>query len=233
MSENQVADPKLSQADVLQAAFARAGNAGDTGGSLDGRHLLKMDKNSGQWSFGADSDRIGEGAVAIVSPLSFKHGLVAWHGGKIEGQVMVPFTQPVPLAQDQAPVQAKGGWQDNLQVDLTLLGESGQEDIDLRYSQSSYGGKEAIRKLMIAIADKMNDSTVFVGPVVKFSSSEYVSKEWGPQTKPELVIVDWSDQDGNLESKQKLVEAPAEEKAPAVEEKAEAPTRKRRGAAAK
>jgi len=154
--------------------------------------ILKMDK-TGVWVYGADNTDVEEDSTWAINPFSFAHGWVAWGEGEKLGEKMVPMTQPVPEPGD-APPGAKRGWEQ--QVGFRVRCMSGEDEgLECVYAVSSVGGKRAVQKMGLLIADKVEEETAKgtdkVVPVVKLEDDHYQHKTYGKIFTPVFTIVDW------------------------------------------
>lgn len=219
----------------------------DTDGGLNGRDLLKLDKNEGVWLFGQDAIELEEDALIAVNPASFCQGFISWakKGGNILGEVMVPITHPAPQRSTLENTGEK--WDEQLSFEAQIVtGED--KGVLLLYKSTAHGGKAFIRSIMRRIVSKMADGKTYIVPTIKLSCTSYDHKSWGTVFKPEYSIAYWLSYSGDKEGEAaKAVSAPpqtAKDQEPEIEEETiqvpvketaqEAParrTRRRRGEA--
>ena len=183
-----------------------------TEASPSGGIILKMDK-TGHWVFGADQTEIEDDSRWAVNPFSFVHGYIAWGNGEVLGEKMVSISQPLPEL-EPAPSGAAKGWEK--QVGLSLKCMTGEdEDMDVRYSATSVGGKKAVQELAVAIAEQVDKDPTLPVPVVELRKEHYQHKQYGKIFSPIFKIVDWATMDG--EAAPQPLEDAAEDEAPADE----------------
>lgn len=196
-------------------------NAGDLARSLkeaaksiasSGPQLLKMSKNNGSWSYGADHAQIKDDDLWAVNPTSFVHGYVAWANGEVVGEKMFSATTPMPPVPDDPVPAAKKGWQ--VQAGLSLKGISGNvQDVEARYFAVSVGGRREISKLMTAIINRASVNPDFIVPVVKLKHTSYMhkNKEHGEVFTPVFEIVDFIGFNGEKAASASLEDASSTE----------------------
>lgn len=175
--------------------------------SSTGMAFLKMDK-TGHWVFGSDQTEVEEGSIWAVNPYSFIHGFVAWGAGTMLGELMVPVSEPLPET-PAAPEGAKKGWEP--QLGMALKCTNGEDEgLEVRYTVTSKGGKDAVKQLAIAIAAQVDKDPSKPVPMVKLSKDHYTHREYGRIYTPVFEVVEWVSING-------------EKDAPAAEPEAEAP----------
>ena len=89
------------------------------------------------------------------------------------------------------------------------------EDMDVRYSATSVGGKKAVQELAVAIAEQVDKDPTLPVPVVELRKEHYQHKQYGKIFSPIFKIVDWATMDG--EAAPQPLEDVAEDEAPADE----------------
>jgi len=200
-----------------------------------GQTYLRMNRE-GNWVFGGDNIEVEDGALWAINTYSMSHGWVAWIDGQKEGEVMVPFNEPLPEIEGE-------GW--DAQVGFQLACISGEDEgTQVTFFSSSNGGKKAYSAIYDAIADRPEQEYEF--PVIELSQSSWQSKKYGKIYEPVFLAKDWANKEtellgGNGAAKPKAVSRggrkattkPAVKKPTAkTEEKADtsAPPRRRRRA---
>lgn len=202
---------------VLNAAAAAipAGNGG--------KQFLKISDKDGAWTYGAEETVVEEDSLWAVNPLSFFHGYIAWHDAKVEGEVRLPVTRPLPPVASLQAVQAQHGWQDQFGFDLICI--TGEDaGIACEYKASSTGGKRAVGALTNAINAQYAINQDAIVPIVRLRDNKYYDKKYKKdQFPPVFEIVEWRTMDDNsapaAATDDKKVEAKAA--APASEPDAE------------
>lgn len=178
--------------------------------------LLKMDRLTGEWSFGQEATPIEENSTWAVNPFSFLHGFIAWRAKEVVGEVMVPATQPLPEP-GEVPAGTKLGWQHQISMSLKCL-NGDDKDLELRYGTSSKGGIRAVHGLSMELSAQISLDKSRPIPVIKLRSSSYEHKEFGRTWTPSFEVVGWMGMDGETSAPNKaepvLEHEPIEEVTP-------------------
>lgn len=195
------------------------------GGSSTGELFMKMDR-TGVFIYGAEETEVEEGSLWAVNPHQFFHGWICWgdkeHGteGAVQGEVMVPAIQPLPVQADLP--EAPGTW--TRQVSVSMRCMSGEDEgTECVFKTNSKGGLGAYAKLLSDIMDRLNQGHATVVPVVELESSYYTHKSYGKIFTPQFVVDNWVGLDGEEDAEEEPEEEP---KAAAKADKK--PTRSRR-----
>jgi len=172
----------------LEAVEAAAPQVAEAGGAP----ILKLGRDKGRWTYGADDTAVPEDSLWAVVPSTFAVGLIAWRGGKPEGEVMTSVGERPVDPSTLPPVQAKHGWEEQVGVALVCVdrapdGMIGQAVI---YKQNSKGGVEAIQRLRGAVLAAAKAGSPCV-PVVRLKNSSYTHPEYGTVYKPVFDVVGW------------------------------------------
>jgi len=172
--------------------------------------LIKMDK-TGHWVFGADQTDVEEDSTWAVNPFSFVHGFIAWGDGEVLGEKMVPVSQPLPET-DPPPPGAKRGWETQVGFSMKCLtGED--QNLEVRYSATSVGGKRAVQQLALDIAEQVEKEQTKPVPVVRLRKDHYNHKSYGKIFTPVFEIVEFVSMDGKAQEAE-VQEKPQEEAPP-------------------
>ncbi len=175
--------------------------------------LMKMDK-TGHWVYGADQTEVEDDSLWAVNPFSFVHGYIAWGEGEVLAEKMVPVGSGMPEL-DSAPPGAKKGWE--VQIGCSLKCISGEDEgIEVRYTTTSKGGKEALTALACAIAAQSESDPAKPVPVVSLSKTHYQHKQYGRIYTPVLKVIEWMSMTGESDKSEAPVAA-VEDAAPAEE----------------
>ena len=155
-----------------------------------------------------------EDARWAVNPYSFQHGVIQWVDSKVNAEVMVPVTQPMP--QKGEPVNdSEGkacGFDEQLAFQLQCV--SGEDKgVQVLFKSTSVGGKKAVGALATAIAAAAGRGDEAVIPVVLLETSSYQHKKYGKIYTPELSVVEWLTPAGEAADGAEA-DAPAEEEKP-------------------
>ena len=154
-----------------------------TAPGLGGASLLKLEKGSGEWVYGVDSDEIGADLVAI-NPASFTHGWVIWGDAEILHEEMTSISNPLP-----ARPAAIGGNEPGMQLGFMAALKDGTQ---LIYKTTALGGREFIQELASVIGERIESGADDCVPLLELTSSHYRHKKYGKIYKPAFEVVSWS-----------------------------------------
>ena len=190
-----------------------------------GTVILKMDK-TGHWVFGSDQTEVEADSTWAINPFSFVHGFIAWGDGEVLAERMVPVSEPLPEVPD-APPGAKRGWETQIGMSLKCL--SGEDEgMEARFSTTSVGGKRAVTKLAVDLAEQVEKDQSKPVAVVLLGKDHYTHKSYGRIYTPIFDIQKWIGLDGP-EAAPAAAE-PEAEAAPAADAPVEGGRRRRRAA---
>ena len=190
-----------------------------------GTVILKMDK-TGHWVFGSDQTEVEADSTWAINPFSFVHGFIAWGDGEVLAEKMVPVSEPLPEVPD-APPGAKRGWETQIGMSLKCL--SGEDEgMEARFSTTSVGGKRAVTKLAVDLAEQVEKDQSKPVAVVTLGKDHYTHKSYGRIYTPIFGIQKWIGLDGP-EAAPAAAE-PEAEAAPAADAPVEGGRRRRRAA---
>lgn len=191
-----------------------------------GTVILKMDK-TGHWVFGSDQTEVEADSQWAINPFSFVHGFIAWGDGEVLAEKMVPVSEPLPEVPD-APPGAKRGWETQIGMSLKCL--SGEDEgMEARFSTTSVGGKRAVTKLAIDLAEQVEKDQSKPVAVVTLAKDHYTHKSYGRIYTPVFDIVKWIGLDGP-EAASAAEPEPEADAAPAADAPVEGGRRRRRAA---
>jgi hypothetical protein len=209
-----------SAATLATALRSVANEVGDVG-----TVILKMDK-TGHWVFGSDQTEVEADSTWAINPFSFVHGFIAWGDGEVLAERMVPVSEPLPEVPD-APPGAKRGWETQIGMSLKCL--SGEDEgMEARFSTTSVGGKRAVTKLAVDLAEQVERDQSKPVAVVQLEKDSYSHKSYGRIFTPVFDIQKWIGLDGP-EAAPAAAE-PEAEAAPAADAPVEGGRRRRRAA---
>ena len=184
------------------AAFAQAGDQGFSSAkpksTSGGVPFLKLDKETGVWSYGQEDIALPADVRLATFIQSFATGFVAWKGLTLEAKRMAVIgTQPVD-PNTLPPVASKTGWEDNVAVAFVICECKSRPELEgtaLLFEQRSRGGIEAWNKLYDATiararAKAQTNEDDFVA-IVALRNTSYDHKEWGKVFKPVFEVVEW------------------------------------------
>ena len=190
-----------------------------------GTVILKMDK-TGHWVFGSDQTEVEADSTWAINPFSFVHGFIAWGDGEVLAEKMVPVSEPLPEVPD-APPGAKRGWETQIGMSLKCL--SGEDEgMEARFSTTSVGGKRAVTKLAVDLAEQVERDQTKPVAVVLLGKDHYTHKSYGRIFTPVFDIQKWIGLDGPQAAP--AAAEPEAEAAPAADAPVEGGRRRRRAA---
>jgi len=184
------ADTGIITTDLAQDLI-ETGNAASTG------TVNYMKFNKGEWLFGVDNDEVDDDEIMAVNPASFTIGWQGWQDGSPVNGPVVPISRrgELPAEADLDPIPAgdMNGWGKQLGVSFRSL----EDQTPLQFNTTSYGGKQAITKLMKEVGEGLKAHIEAPVALVKLSSDNYPHKKYGKVWTPVITIVGWADSTGN------------------------------------
>jgi hypothetical protein len=158
---------------------------------------LKMDGNSGNYSYGADDIELPAGTQLAMDWKSLRQGWIIWSGGQVEHEVMVdPVNEAVPAKRDLpdfGPYGKDDGPREQLTIQLKMI-----EDpfVELLFQANNASKRNALGAVM---KDFMKSFKLHPGayPVIEIDSNSFDAKDPdNPKRKfkkyaPKFKIVDW------------------------------------------
>jgi len=175
--------------------FAQAGE--ELGGS-NGVYL-KLNGNSGEYTYGQDAEELALGTKLAVDMNSFRRGWVCWKDEAVVEEIMVSVIDGRPPEKseltDHGPYvvndERKDGWSEQVAVNFRDI-ETGKEFIFKVTSAS------AIRGLGTLLKAYGRDYKNHPGelPIVALDTSSFIpkNKKWGKKYAPKLEIIEWLDE---------------------------------------
>lgn len=163
-----------------------------------GEPLLRM-LTDGTWVYGAENIEVQDGSYWQINPLSIEHGWSSWtkNDGKekneLVGEVMVPFTQPLPPKN----VLNDTGWPWAQQISFQLKCING-DDVgeQTKYKARSVGSMDLANEIINKLLAQLEKRPELPCPVVEMSSDTYQHKVYGKTYTPLMTIVKWASMDG-------------------------------------
>ena len=200
---------------AMRSAMGALASAVPASGGFGGRSLLKVEKHTGLWVYGAESHELG-GMLVAVDPESFEHGWVVWDNSAVQAESMVPL--------NQTPLEKAPGADAQLSFTAAVV-DGDNAGTQLLYKSSSKGGKEFVGSLAgkIALADPAKDC-----PVVTLSSGSYRHRSYGKIYTPSFNIERWTSKPS--EATQAVLESAPSQPEPEPETPAPVRTRRSRSA---
>jgi hypothetical protein len=180
------------------AAFVGAADTGFTEAkpksNAGGTGFLKIDTQTGEWTFGQEGTVPPADAVWAVIPATFATGFAAWKGKTLEGKRMALIGTPPIDPNTLGPVVAQNGWQESVAVGLILIESPSHPELvgtPVIFETVSVGGLEAWNKLFDATIARARAGSEDFNPIVTLANSSYEHKVWGTVYKPVFVLDDW------------------------------------------
>jgi hypothetical protein len=162
-----------------------------------GKPILRLLK-SGVWVYGQQNDQVQEGSDWAISPLSIQHGFTCWSdfpgSQKNEklGEVLSSIFDPLPPMPD--PIQGYP-FKKTYHFDLKCI-SGDDEDVEVIYMPSSYGGMKAADALLAEIQRNARENRAYPVAIVQLDSDSYSHAKWGETFNPIMEVVDWMDLNG-------------------------------------
>lgn len=161
-----------------------------------GKPLLRLSRQF-EWIFGQTNEKVEDGSIWVVNPLTLAHGWVCWSNNASDdvnsllGEKMAPVSEPLP------PMPAAiNGYEFKPQRGMELKCLNGRhEDIQVLYKGSSGGGVKGFVALIDKIYAQLAERPDFPCPVVELEYETYDHKKWGTIANPIFNVVDWASLD--------------------------------------
>lgn len=199
-----------------------AAEAGNVAGGGGGKAFMKFDGNSGDFSFGANSEELELGSRLVLDVTSYARGWVCWKDGNVVEEVMVPLSEGHPPRKheltDHGPYDEDGdGWVEQYTIEMRQLED---EQVQMIFQANNASKRRAMGALMKAFAAQFKKHPG-CAPVVEIDQTSFEIKGKRKITKyaPIFNIVEWL-------SAEELGELFAVSDAPAEEEEDEKPKRR-------
>jgi hypothetical protein len=212
-------------------------NIGAGSSGMGDRDLLKLNKDSGYWSFGQDAEPVDEKEdVFVVNPESFREGYVAfnekdndiaetengdladflWQLGSAPSLDDHEYEHPLPQPKNNRAKPIK--YQFQLAIDLVCI-EGPNKGAQLLYKNGSQGCRDMLGKLAGEIARRKENGAADYVPAVALYAEDYVHRSYGRIWKPKMEILEWYTMDDDVLT----IAAPAAAKPAKVADKRAAP----------
>ena len=173
---------------------------------------------SGKFVFGQTNEEMQPGSRWVVNIRAMTHGYSCWVDGVLEGEVMVPMTQPLPRRPD--PIDGVP-FKDQRGMEMRCY-DGDDQGVEVLYKINSTGGIRAIAALLTTIYDQLARRPAYPCPVLRFTSESYQHKKHGEIATPTFHVVGWANMNGDLDEGDQP-SLPLQQAAPAP-----APARKRK-----
>lgn len=188
---NELAPIKHPDLSILDANIGAASPEGD---------LLRFNGTTGIYSIGQEKEPLSLGTLLRVHPLSTIDGYQSWEGGKLEGEVFRSWaTDPQPVSREELGNLDEALWRDGKDPwkFTTQCAFRKMTGPLLRFSTQSWGGHNAIKKLMKAYRFQRDGYDPRLVPVVELGAESYINKDHGNKIwVPVFTIMDWQSWDG-------------------------------------
>lgn len=172
----------LSADDYYAALAAEAeGYRGGGGGVL----FLKMNGNTGFYSYGADDIELADGTQAAMNPRSLKRGFICWLGGQVKEEIMMSLEEGLPpakhLLNDYGPYGKDDGWSEQKTIEFKTLDNEG---LTLLFQANNKSKMNALEALMKDFGRNFRSYPGCV-PIVELSSNSFETQPKDENGKPE------------------------------------------------
>lgn len=192
--------PAMRETGDMLANFRAASSTIGSGGS--GETYLRVNKQTGELTFGPDNTPLPEDARFVIGLHDFTHGYMVWDAAanKVTSRTMVPI-----MTQSVAPVPPNGkygtyedgGPRPTIELVLSSLDERGQR---LVFTSWSVSNDNRIRNLIDHVALHLGmpdgEEAGYIHPVVKVKSGSYQHAKYGKIYHIDFEILDWLHKDG-------------------------------------
>lgn len=215
----------------FRSALAASTRSISMGG--DDTPILKIDKRTGEWSFGEENTYVEKADLWAVHPFDIKHGYIAFDGREIaetddgqKAEMLVPVTASLPHFDDLPELNLRSkrkqgerhGWVFQMTLRLVCV-EGPNKGAQVVYKPTSQGGLRCIGKMGQEIVRRLeNEDEDKIVPVVELDSRPYESRTYGPQVSPLMHIIEWD----RLDSTEFSSGRPEADEAPATKKGARA-----------
>ncbi len=174
--------------DILTKAEAAARSSTSFGTSF-----MKFTQD-GEFLYGQEENTVDDTEQWAVNPLTIAKGFICWKSKEVVDELMSVClsTQPDIIEatlSDHSPYKKKrDGWSKQMTVDMRSM-ETGDE---VMFKSSSYGGIQAIGKLLGAVIERMKMGEEDLIPIITLSGGSYDSKEYDKEIAfPVFAIEEW------------------------------------------
>lgn len=172
----------LSADDYYAALAAEAeGYRGGGGGVL----FLKMNGNTGYYSYGADDIDLPDGTQAAMNPRSLKRGWICWLGGQVKEEIMMSLEEGMPpakhLLNDYGPYGKDDGWSEQKTIEFKTLDNEG---LTLLFQANNKSKMNALEALMKDFGRNFRSYPGCV-PIVELSSNSFETQPKDENGKPD------------------------------------------------
>lgn len=175
----------------------------------DGKPILTLDKDTGEWKYGQNNERLDPISVLAVDPINIRHGWIAFKrvgtglADCVDGTVaniLQPITQPLMDISELPELETekrgreepvRPSWQFQITIDMRVV-EGPNTGADVSFRPTSRGGLAMCRKLLEEIARRLTGNTPdLCVPLIELFSGSYQHKKYGTIYTPDHAILDW------------------------------------------
>lgn len=199
---NEVATRSSTELAQESAYDPFAAAAGDLAGS--NAVYAKFNGNSGEFSYGAQSEEVETGERMAANILGARRGWICWKESEVVEEIMVPILEGKPPAQhalpDHGPYEkhedgTEDGWSEQFSIAFRLLGEA-HDGVEITYKSSTRSAMRPFGDLLKQFSREYKNNPGKV-PIVEFGKGSYMPKEkkHGKKYFPTFKIVEWMDED--------------------------------------
>lgn len=183
---------EISDNDFIAKLGAEANHIGGSGAQF-----MKMDGNTGQFSYGADDIELPLGTTLVMNYRSYKRGWLIWVGGEVKHEVMVGIEQGAQPTKTSLPDYGPYEEDDGPREQFTLEFKTHEEPfVEMVFQGNNKSKKNALGALLRDFAAQAKNNPGCY-PIVEIDSNEFEAKDpKNPKRKfkkfaPKFKIVDW------------------------------------------
>lgn len=161
------------------------------GSDIDGDPLQFKD---GKFLRGFDKNEVEEGTLLRIAPTSVQDGFVKWEDGKpVDWRLREWISRAqLPIYRDTLGDMDKINQPDDPWAYTMLIAMKDEDDVQLKFSTSSVGGANAVRKVLREWK-RLRDKHPCQVPVVSLGSDSYEHKKHKTEVQfPVFEIVAWN-----------------------------------------
>jgi hypothetical protein len=179
----------------------------DIGLSVESGAFLNFNGNTGEITFGSESNSLGDNSSVVADLMGMAVGWICWKNSEPVEEVLVPVTQGKPPLEhelkDHGPYG--DGWREAISLPMiveSVAGDPNHEFVGtkLLFKTSTGGAVRSTKKLSGAFG-KLFREHLGEMPIVEISTESYTprDKKFGKKYAINFKIVDWIDEVGLAE----------------------------------
>lgn len=176
----------------------------DIGREVESGAFLKFNGNTGELTFGAEDNVLGDGSTVVADMFNLAQGWMCWKDGTPADSVFVAVTDGKPPLEhelkDHGPYDDEDdGWREAIQVGMIVESVDGDGDHEyvgtkLKFESSTAGVVRSVKKLSGAFGKQFREHMGEL-PVVEITTESYTPREkkYGKKHAINFKIIDWMD----------------------------------------